>query len=472
MPGSNVYNGKNQDTRAGYNYDAAGNLLYLNGNSATYDAENRLTALTAIGGASETILYDAAGQRVQKSYGGSSTVYVYDAFGRLAAEYANGTTWSRDYIFDGTGFVVASENASGLCTTCYFGYDHLGSVRIVMDQHGSVVGRHDFLPFGEELLGTAGRTTAGFNVTADVTQKFTGQIRDQESGEDFFNARYFTAGLGRFNSADPGNAGASLGNSQSWNGYGYVLGNPLALVDPSGMCTSPDGGTCYDATAKLCKWWQFWCWGGSSGGTPEDFDQFYASSLAFLNAGPSCSNCGGGHGGTTTNKTPPAPKAGSCIGGAGAGIGGGYNVDLGVGVAGASSTAGVGAGVFRENGSGGNSNSAGAFASGGAAVYSGSKVSGIPAQNSKTVFSVGAYGGVGANIFFTNAGSVQQLKGPFTTVSVNVGIEIANLGVQVSFGGGLWSVSVTPPIVSFGGGAAASVITTNTVTTKTGCNGG
>ena len=55
---------------------------------------------------------------------------------------------------------------------------------------------------------------------------------------DFFNARYFAAALGRFTSPDRGNAGADLYNPQSWNGYGYVNGNPLAFVDPSGSSTS------------------------------------------------------------------------------------------------------------------------------------------------------------------------------------------------------------------------------------------
>jgi len=36
-------------------------------------------------------------------------------------------------------------------------------------------------------------------------------------------------------SVDPGNAGADVTDPQTWNGYGYVLGNPLGLVDPSGM---------------------------------------------------------------------------------------------------------------------------------------------------------------------------------------------------------------------------------------------
>jgi RHS repeat-associated protein len=59
-------------------------------------------------------------------------------------------------------------------------------------------------------------------------------MRDEEAGQDFFNARYFTPALGRFNSPDPRNAGANALSSQSWNGYGYVLGNPLNASDPSG----------------------------------------------------------------------------------------------------------------------------------------------------------------------------------------------------------------------------------------------
>jgi len=152
--------------------------------------------------------------------------------------------WSRDYIRDGKGNLIATENASGPCTPCYFSYDHLGSVRLVTDQNGLIVARHDYLPYGEEVSGYSGRTMTGFSVAGtapnDATQKFTGQVRDQESGMDYFNARYLTPVFGRFNSPDPQNAGASLLSSQSWNGYAYVGGNPLNSVDPSGMdpCTA------------------------------------------------------------------------------------------------------------------------------------------------------------------------------------------------------------------------------------------
>ena len=69
----------------------------------------------------------------------------------------------------------------------------------------------------------------------NVNQKFTGQERDGETNLDFFQARYLSSGLGRFMSVDPGNAGADLTNPQSWNGYAYVLNNPLTMIDPTGM---------------------------------------------------------------------------------------------------------------------------------------------------------------------------------------------------------------------------------------------
>jgi RHS repeat-associated protein len=66
-----------------------------------------------------------------------------------------------------------------------------------------------------------------------VRQQFTGQERD-DTGLDFFQARYFTSAQGRFASVDPANAGASLGDPQSWNGYAYVSNSPLRFTDPSG----------------------------------------------------------------------------------------------------------------------------------------------------------------------------------------------------------------------------------------------
>jgi RHS repeat-associated protein len=119
-----------------------------------------------------------------------------------------------------------------------------------MKSDGSVA-RHDFLPFGEEIQGIGGRT-AGLGYVADnVRQKFTQKERDNESGLDYFLARYYSSAQGRFTSPDPrnvmlerqdaedaeeGNAllKGYLQNPQHWNRYPYALNNPLKYVDPTG----------------------------------------------------------------------------------------------------------------------------------------------------------------------------------------------------------------------------------------------
>lgn len=126
------------------------------------------------------------------------------------------------------------------------------SPRINTDQNGAVTTRHDYLPFGEEIDGTGGRTT-GLNYGDDsVRQKFTGKERDDESGLDYFDARYYSSKLGRFINPDEFTGGpdelfdfvddatdnptfyADLDNPQSLNKYQYTYNNPYRYVDPDG----------------------------------------------------------------------------------------------------------------------------------------------------------------------------------------------------------------------------------------------
>jgi hypothetical protein len=112
------------------------------------------------------------------------------------------------------GLCLAAEyNGAGVtpaCLTCYLSYDTVGSVRLVTDQNGNILARHDYLPYGEEIPnGYAGRSGSFGNV-ANVYQMFTGQERDPDGtvDVDFFNARHFAAVLGGFVQPDPMNAGA------------------------------------------------------------------------------------------------------------------------------------------------------------------------------------------------------------------------------------------------------------------------
>ena len=232
--GSNPFSAGNNRLNAG-GYDAAGNQTMLGSLQIGYDAENR-QRLTQDGSDVAGYSYDGNGNRV--GTGGptiGATVYVYDAFGRLAAEYRDGAA------------------AAAPCQRCYLTTDYLGSVRTVTSETLQVVGRHDYLPFGEEIpANTAGRD-GNFGAFDGIQQRFTGKERDGETVAqlDFSEARYYGAVLGRFTSPDPLNAGADLLNPQSWNGYSYVVNNPLSLIDPTGLGTCPAGSenTCIDVNS-------------------------------------------------------------------------------------------------------------------------------------------------------------------------------------------------------------------------------
>jgi RHS repeat-associated protein len=72
-----------------------------------------------------------------------------------------------------------------------------------------------------------------------LAQKFTGQLRDGESGLDYFGARHMASAQGRFTSPDPLMASAHVVDPQSWNRYTYAWNNPLRYNDPLGLFPSP-----------------------------------------------------------------------------------------------------------------------------------------------------------------------------------------------------------------------------------------
>ena len=210
----------NQLVNRPFNYDSAGNQGIVNGNALSYDAENRLLAVSeslSMGGGFTSYLYDGDGRRVGKfDSSGNHTNYVYDAQGLLVAEY--GTT------------------AQAPCATCYLSWDQIGSTRLVTDQNGQVVARHDYLPFGEELESVTGRGSDGTNPNDTIRQKFTGKEHDQESGLDYFGARYYGGAMGRFTGVDPAFESAILELPQTWNRYSYVYNRPTFGTDPDGRC--------------------------------------------------------------------------------------------------------------------------------------------------------------------------------------------------------------------------------------------
>jgi RHS repeat-associated protein len=115
----------------------------------------------------------------------------------------------------------------------YYHTDALGSVRAVtkhVNGQWQVVARHDFMPFGEEVAPPT---------PPQDKRLFTGKERDNESGLDYFEARYLRAEQGRFGTVDPLTASQRVTDPQSFNRYSYVLNNPLRFLDPDGLDASP-----------------------------------------------------------------------------------------------------------------------------------------------------------------------------------------------------------------------------------------
>ncbi|HEX3103247.1 MAG TPA: RHS repeat-associated core domain-containing protein, partial [Terriglobales bacterium] len=75
----------------------------------------------------------------------------------------------------------------------YYFSDHLKTASVVTDSAGNIKAESDYYPWGGELQ---------FVANDSNHYKFTGKERDSETQLDYFGARYYSNGLGRWVSAD------------------------------------------------------------------------------------------------------------------------------------------------------------------------------------------------------------------------------------------------------------------------------
>jgi RHS repeat-associated protein len=244
---------------AKYEHDPHGNLTKMPHLSLMrWDFEDQLQAVSkqAVnnGGTPEITyyIYDAAGQRVRKvterqaAAGQTPTrmkEHLYLGGYEIFRQYGgNGVdlTLEREtlQIMDVTRRLALVETLtreegadvpSPLPATRYQLGNHIGSASLELDQAGGVISYEEYHPFGSTSF------QAGRSLT-EVSRKryrYVGKEKDEESGLDYFGARYYACWLGRWTAVDP--AGLAGGPSA----YVYVRGNPIALVDPSGAAPKP-----------------------------------------------------------------------------------------------------------------------------------------------------------------------------------------------------------------------------------------
>ncbi len=105
----------------------------------------------------------------------------------------------------------------------YYIKDHLGSIRVVVDQYGQITSAQDYYPFGETLRTYT--TGSGQN----DKYKFTEKERDIETGYDYFGARFYDSRIGRWLSVDP-----LAEKRPGLSPYNYCQLNPINRFDPDG----------------------------------------------------------------------------------------------------------------------------------------------------------------------------------------------------------------------------------------------
>lgn len=136
---------------------------------------------------------------------------------------------------------VTRENKS-----LYYLTDHLGSVRVTVNERGDVAGWDDYYPFGLQM---PGRTQNIGNEHDDV--KFTGHELEQQGGLGLYyaQARMYDPAIGRFLSVDP-----MAASFPSWSSYVYAVNNPLIYIDPDGRAPWLVGavvGAAVEATSQV-----------------------------------------------------------------------------------------------------------------------------------------------------------------------------------------------------------------------------
>ena len=176
-----------------------------------------------------TYLIDGKDRRVGKFVNGALTQgFIYLDDGKPLVELDGGNNIVSRFIYATRDNVPDYMVRGGITYRLFL--DHLGSPRLVVNvATGEIVQRMDFDDFGKVL----NDTNPGFQPFG-----FAGGLLDRDTQLVRFGVRDYDADTGRWTSKDP-----VLFAGDDTNLYGYVRGDPINQIDPSGRWGLVDTNT-------------------------------------------------------------------------------------------------------------------------------------------------------------------------------------------------------------------------------------
>ncbi len=185
------------------------------GTELKYDQVDGLTR-AAVDAFGETTFEYGEGDRRAKVLApdGVARKYYFGVEGRpLAEEYKNETV----RFIAGAGRLLAVVGGK---TTGYIVADHEMSSRLVLDDHGRLLGGYNYLPFGGQMGKSVGSNPELLRYL------YTGQEWDASRGLYNMNARWYDPRTRRFLTPDP--------QQQFPSPYIYAANDPILFIDPTG----------------------------------------------------------------------------------------------------------------------------------------------------------------------------------------------------------------------------------------------
>jgi len=217
-----------------YSYDASGNPLGDGSKTFIWNANGRLSTATT-GANTHSYYFNGIGERVIKSstsYPASPLRYIYDPAGHLIGEYNRNNGVVQETIWLGDLPVVMVKKIAGVYSFYPIHADHLNAPRVILNAANVPVWRWDNSDaFG---LGSPNQDPDCDGTAITYNLRFPGQYYDKETGLHYNYFRDYDPNTGRYLESDP------IGLAGGMNTYGYVGGNAVNAVDPTGLIAGVD----------------------------------------------------------------------------------------------------------------------------------------------------------------------------------------------------------------------------------------